>query len=154
MDGIDEFHAHLDVCRQCRENPFGLCWIGERLLLRAVVMPVMGSGQKAEWANRSTLLSRKDNSMNETEFNNKFPVGTPVRYHPVIGQPEYIETETRSEAWTLDSGQVIVKVKGRAGGVSIAAIEAVEQLAPADGGDSLESLRPLVEKLYGYPRRH
>ena len=44
MDGIDEFHAHLDVCRQCRDNPYGLCWAGERLLLRAVVMPVMDSG--------------------------------------------------------------------------------------------------------------
>lgn len=71
--------------------------------------------------------------MNETEFNNKYPVGTPVRYHPVIGQPEYVETETRSEAWTLGNGQVIVKVKGRAGGVSIAAIEAVEQMVAADG---------------------
>ena len=44
MDKVDEFHTHLDICKQCRENPFGLCSLGERLLLRAVVMPVMGSG--------------------------------------------------------------------------------------------------------------
>lgn len=26
------FHGHLDVCKQCRENPFGLCPVGARLL--------------------------------------------------------------------------------------------------------------------------
>lgn len=30
------FHAHLDVCAQCRNNPFGLCEAGE-LALRAAV---------------------------------------------------------------------------------------------------------------------
>ena len=31
---IDRFHAHLDVCEQCREHPFELCEIGELLLRR------------------------------------------------------------------------------------------------------------------------
>jgi len=61
--------------------------------------------------------------MNENEFNQKYPVGTPVHYHPVIGQPEFTVTSTRSEAWTLDSGHVVVKVKGKAGSVSIASID-------------------------------
>ena len=26
------FHAHLDVCPQCRINPFKLCPVGHRLL--------------------------------------------------------------------------------------------------------------------------
>ena len=29
------FHAHLDECKQCRENPFGLCKIGAQLLTEA-----------------------------------------------------------------------------------------------------------------------
>lgn len=29
---IDAFHAHLDVCRQCRDNPFALCVEGYKLL--------------------------------------------------------------------------------------------------------------------------
>jgi hypothetical protein len=27
-----DFHAHLDECRQCRDNPFALCLEGARLL--------------------------------------------------------------------------------------------------------------------------
>lgn len=32
---IDKFHAHLDVCSQCRNHPFGLCSVGARLLREA-----------------------------------------------------------------------------------------------------------------------
>lgn len=28
----DNFHKHLDVCRQCEKNPFNLCEIGRKLL--------------------------------------------------------------------------------------------------------------------------
>lgn len=31
----DKFHAHLDECRQCREEIFNLCPIGADLLLHA-----------------------------------------------------------------------------------------------------------------------
>jgi hypothetical protein len=30
------FHAHLDVCAQCRENPIGMCVTGRELLREAV----------------------------------------------------------------------------------------------------------------------
>jgi len=33
---IDKFHAHLDVCKQCREHPFNLCVIGV-LLIKATL---------------------------------------------------------------------------------------------------------------------
>lgn len=29
---VNEFHDHLDKCRQCREHPFALCLEGTRLL--------------------------------------------------------------------------------------------------------------------------
>ncbi len=32
---IDEFHAHLDECAQCRNHPFGLCATGAALLKKA-----------------------------------------------------------------------------------------------------------------------
>jgi hypothetical protein len=32
---IDLFHAHLDLCSQCKNNPFNLCSIGATLLLQA-----------------------------------------------------------------------------------------------------------------------
>ena len=31
----DKFHAHLDICEQCREHPFDLCREGSRLLEEA-----------------------------------------------------------------------------------------------------------------------
>lgn len=38
MNGVDptKFHAHLDVCRRCREQPFNLCPTGACLLKEAV----------------------------------------------------------------------------------------------------------------------
>lgn len=35
MDPIEKFHAHLDLCEQCREHPFDLCEAGGRLLVAA-----------------------------------------------------------------------------------------------------------------------
>lgn len=29
----DDFHAHLDGCSRCRNNPFNLCAVGTKLLM-------------------------------------------------------------------------------------------------------------------------
>lgn len=55
----------------------------------------------------------------EQRWNDRYPPGTPVRYWPVRGRDENIETRTRSQAWTLGSGHVVVAVENKAGGVSI-----------------------------------
>lgn len=34
-DPMDAFHAHLDICQQCRDNPFALCAEGSKLLHQA-----------------------------------------------------------------------------------------------------------------------
>ena len=60
--------------------------------------------------------------MKAEEFNIKYPIETKVIYHPVIGEPEGIETETRSEAWELGHGEPVVKVKGKAGIVCLDAL--------------------------------
>jgi len=57
--------------------------------------------------------------MTAKEWNQKYPVGTKVMYYPVAGRPEYIETETTSEAWELGHGEAVVKINRRAGGVSL-----------------------------------
>ena len=36
----NKFHDHLDTCKQCRENPFGLCIVGEELLKAEVTVKV------------------------------------------------------------------------------------------------------------------
>lgn len=35
QENINHFHAHLDDCRQCRDNPFDLCPIGVVLINEA-----------------------------------------------------------------------------------------------------------------------
>jgi ribA/ribD-fused uncharacterized protein len=56
-------------------------------------------------------------------WNEKHPIGTKVRYFPIKGikeyENEYVDSETRSEAWTLGHGAPIVKIVGIAGGVSL-----------------------------------
>ena len=37
--GIAEFHAHLDICSQCRDHPFNLCSAGAILLKEAATNP-------------------------------------------------------------------------------------------------------------------
>jgi hypothetical protein len=63
--------------------------------------------------------------MTAEEFNSKYPVGTKVIYHPIIGEQAGTETKTRSEAWELGHGEAVVKVSGKPGGVSLRAITVV-----------------------------
>jgi hypothetical protein len=64
--------------------------------------------------------------MTETAWNAAYPVGTAVRYWPiwppVDGLPP-VDTKTRSEAWTLGSGDVVVLIEGKSGGVHLSHIE-------------------------------
>jgi len=57
--------------------------------------------------------------MQAEEWNELYPVGTRVRYYPVADEPGYVDTHTRSVAWTLGSGHVVVEVDGQTGGVSV-----------------------------------
>lgn len=63
------------------------------------------------------------------EFNARYPVGTPVLRYPIItpraGTP--IVTRTRSEAWTLGHGAVVVSVKGLTGGQSLDALVVITE---------------------------
>lgn len=57
--------------------------------------------------------------MTASEWNERNPVGTPVRYFPVKGEWDHVDSETRSIAWDLYSGTPVVKIKGRVGGVAL-----------------------------------
>lgn len=52
-------------------------------------------------------------------WNRQHPPGTPVRYFPVLGQLEHADTKTRSEAWELGSGEPVVLIEGRTGGIAL-----------------------------------
>ncbi|MET7336017.1 hypothetical protein [Nonomuraea sp. NPDC005650] len=53
-------------------------------------------------------------------WNTTLPVGTPVRYWPIMGEPESMATRTRSKAWVLGGHTPVVMVDDVAGGVSLA----------------------------------
>ena len=60
------------------------------------------------------------------ELNERHPVGTPVRYWPVLPEgPDYPprDTRTRTPAWQLGDGRPVVSVEGQAGGVALSHIE-------------------------------
>lgn len=38
MKKINQFHEHLDVCKQCENHPFDLCPIGANLLKSAATI--------------------------------------------------------------------------------------------------------------------
>ena len=48
-----------------------------------------------------------------------FPIGQKVAFTPVIGRPFAEEAFVRSGPWALGHGTVVVKITGRAGGVSV-----------------------------------
>ena len=66
------------------------------------------------------------------QFNERYPVGTPVIAYPDV-RPEYaaergfeverLETCTRSVAWNLGHGEPVVMVDGYAGGISLEHID-------------------------------
>jgi len=59
MDGIDRFHAHLDVCEQCREHPFDLCRVGGRLLHEGVVFSIEEKVEhKVDWSGGEPVFKK------------------------------------------------------------------------------------------------
>ena len=62
-------------------------------------------------------------------WNARYPVGTPVRYWPIYPPIESVppvDTVTRSEAWALGDGSVVVCVEGRSGGVGLTHVEVLK----------------------------
>jgi hypothetical protein len=61
-------------------------------------------------------------NMTAEQFNTKHPVGTACQFHPILDEPHFETTKTRSEAWTLGHGAAVVKVEGRTGCVLLEAL--------------------------------
>lgn len=86
---------------------------------------------------KQPLLSHLMGSHNEATWNAAHPIGTRVRYWPIlppIDSAPPLDTTTRSEAWTLGDGSVVVKVVGRSGGVHLGHLEWIGSPKPWDDG--------------------
>ncbi|MGD9642812.1 MAG: hypothetical protein AB7V08_08740 [Elusimicrobiales bacterium] len=69
--------------------------------------------------------------MTAAEWNKRYGAGIPVRYFPVKDDLEnFVDGFTRSEAWDC-CGVPVVKITGRAGGVSISHITVLPRLRTA-----------------------
>lgn len=60
-------------------------------------------------------------------FNQNHPVGTPVRYWSGAREGDGVVSKTRSESWTV-CGTAVVMVEGKAGGIALSHIEALETM--------------------------
>jgi hypothetical protein len=52
-------------------------------------------------------------------WNATFPPGTPVDYYPTRGFGDVRKSKTRSKAWALGHGAIVVQIEDQSGGVSI-----------------------------------
>ncbi len=78
---------------------------------------------------RNARRSQLNGAHTAESWNSAHPVGTRVRYWPVYPPVESVapfDTTTRSEAWALGDGSVVVSVVGRTGGVCLSHIELLE----------------------------
>lgn len=60
-------------------------------------------------------------------FNKRHRAGTPVLFWPGIRPAVPQESITRGDAWALPSGDAVVRVQGRPGGMALSHIEVIPQ---------------------------
>lgn len=65
------------------------------------------------------------------QFNAGWGVGTPVRYFPVDGQPEFTEHLTRTSAWLSSSGHAVIFLSDKWDSVALSHIE-IDELRLAE----------------------
>jgi hypothetical protein len=59
------------------------------------------------------------------DWNTRYPVGTKVKYFPVIGGLRYGETKTLTAAWVLSGHTAVINVEGVSGCVALEACRPV-----------------------------
>jgi len=64
------------------------------------------------------------------DFNKIAPSGTPVRFWPTSREAEPLTSRTRGVAWAMSSGEAVVRVEGRTGGIALSHIEVIAQPVP------------------------
>jgi hypothetical protein len=61
------------------------------------------------------------------EWNSRYPVGTKVEYHPVIGKPEYRVRKTRTLAFNLGGDMSVLYLHGESGCIPLDALTVREK---------------------------
>ncbi|HCG2926653.1 TPA: hypothetical protein NJV01_003358 [Escherichia coli] len=58
-------------------------------------------------------------------FNLRYPVGSQFHYYLTPGVSERETVVTRSEAWNMRNGRLVVRVEGKLGGISVNHLEPI-----------------------------
>ncbi|CAM7520854.1 Phage protein [Citrobacter freundii] len=58
-------------------------------------------------------------------FNQRFPVGSQFHYYLTPGVSGRETVVTRSEAWSMRNGRLVVRVEGKIGGISVSHLEPI-----------------------------
>jgi hypothetical protein len=82
------------------------------------------------------MTDARPRPMTAAAWNLAHPKGTYVRYWPVMGDDDYVETQTRSSAWETGSGAGVVLVNGKTGGVALSHLLVIPP-APIRCGDTV-----------------
>lgn len=88
-------------------------------------MPYVG---KAMDRRRNARRRQLSGARTAESWNAEHPVGTAVRYWPIwppMDSVPPIDTVTRSAAWALGDGAVVVCIEGRSGGVYLSHVEVI-----------------------------
>ena len=90
-------------------------------------MPYVGKSMSRK---RNARRMQVSGAHTADSWNAAHPVGTMVRYWPIYppiesGPP--LDTRTRSEAWTLGDGSVVVAIEGKTGGVHLSHVEVAHE---------------------------
>lgn len=86
-------------------------------------MPYVGKSMDRR---RSARRRQLNGAHTAESWNAAHPVGTRVRYWPIYpanASVPPVDTVTRSEAWAIGDGTVVVCIEGRCGGVALSHIE-------------------------------
>lgn len=75
--------------------------------------------------NASRALERRRNDEAVATFNERCPIGTPVRYWPGIREGDGREGQTRSAAQLLSGHTPVVWVTGHAGCIALTHVEPI-----------------------------
>ncbi len=59
------------------------------------------------------------------QFNNNYPLGTPVRFWPGFKQGEGREGKTRTPAWVMGGHTAVVSITDYPGGIALTHVEVV-----------------------------
>lgn len=65
--------------------------------------------------------------MDSKEFNEKFPIGTNIKYYPIQGRSSFKIGKTTTPAWELGHGATVVTTDIMGGGLLLTHLEIIEE---------------------------